>query len=98
MHRTHDPGTNQPYGRRTRSQQALHARAYRKNTTQVSNTIDLFIDGALVLDLEAAFKHINISQNIEKEVCKQCPICDLQMPSIYTRDAVLISILIAYQY
>ena len=24
------------------------------------------------LDLEVAFKHINISKNIEKEVCKQC--------------------------
>ena len=39
---------------------------------QVSNTIDSFIDGASNLDLETAFKHINISQNIEKEVCKQC--------------------------
>ena len=39
---------------------------------QVSNTVDLFTDVVRSLDLEAAFKEIKISQNIEKEVCKQC--------------------------
>ena len=43
-----------------------------QDTMQVSNTVDLFTDVALVLDLEATFKEIKISQNIEKEVCTQC--------------------------
>ena len=51
-----------------------------------------------ILDLEAAFKQIQISQNIEKQLCKECNAEFLPMPSIYARDAVLISIIHAYQY
>ena len=39
---------------------------------QVSNTVDLFTRRCASLDLEATFKEIKISQNIEKEVCAQC--------------------------
>ena len=38
---------------------------------QVSNTVDLSRRCAS-LDLETTFKQIKISQNIVKEVCKQC--------------------------
>ena len=60
------PWDNQPYGRRTRSEQALHA-----NNTGIQYN-RLIHRRCASLDLEAAFKEIKISQNIEKEVCKQC--------------------------
>ena len=65
------PWDNQPYGRRTRSQQALRARAYRK--VQRGTHYNRLIErrGAS-LDLEAAFKQIQISRDIEKQVCNEC--------------------------
>ena len=64
------PWDNQPYGRRTRSQQALRARAYRKYNVGTRSNRLIERRGAS-LDLEAAFKQIQISRDIEKQVCKE---------------------------
>ena len=66
------PWDNQPYGRRTRSQQALRVRALPQNTNTGIQYSRLIHRRCTSLDLETAFKEIKISQNIEKEVCKQC--------------------------
>ena len=65
------PWDNQPYGRRTRSQQALRARAYRKIQCRYRYN-RLIHRRCASLDLELAFKEIKISQNIERQVCKEC--------------------------
>ena len=65
------PWDNQPYGRCTRSQQALRARAYRNYNTGTRYS-RLLCRHSASLDLEAAFKEIKISQNIKIEVCAQC--------------------------
>ena len=71
MHRTHDPGT-------TNHTDGAH-RANRlfvpEPTTNYNTGIQysrLLHRCCASLDLETAFKEINISQNIEKEVCAQC--------------------------
>ena len=65
------PWDNQPYGRRTRSQQALLARATIKYNTGIHYN-RLIERRCASLDLEAAFKEIQISRDIEKQVCKEC--------------------------
>ena len=97
MHLTHDPGT-------TNHMEGAHA-ANRRFVPEPTARYNAGIHYSRLihrccasLDLETAFKEIKRSQNIEKEVCKPVPSRDLQMPSIYARDAVLISIINAYQY
>ena len=50
------------------------------------------------LDLEAAFKQIQISQDIETQVCKECKAEFCRCPAFMPGTAVLISIINAYQY
>ena len=71
MHHTHDPGT-------TSCMEGTHA-ANKLFVPQPTVKYNAGIQYSRLihrrcasLDLEAAFKRINISQNIEKEVCKQC--------------------------
>ena len=95
MHRIHDPGTtNRTEGAPTANKLFVPEPTAKYNAgTQYSRLIHRCCAS---LDLETTFKEIKISQNIEKEVCKQCRV--LQMPSIYAWDAMLISIINAYQY
>ena len=71
MHCTHDPGT-------TNRMEGAHAanKLFMPEPTEIYNTgiqyIRLIHRHCASLDLEAAFKEIKISQNIEKEVCTQC--------------------------
>ena len=71
MHRTHDPGT-------TNHMEGAHAANRRfvpKPTANYNAGIQysrLIHRCCASLDLEAAFKEIKISQNIEKQVCTQC--------------------------
>ena len=71
MHRTHDPGTsNHMEGTPTANKLFVPEPTTRYNTgIQYSRLIHR---RCASLDLETAFKEIKISQNIEKEVCKQC--------------------------
>ena len=71
MHRTHDPGTTN----RTEGAHAANRRFVPEPTTNYNAGIQysrLIHRRCASLDLEAAFKEIKISQNIEKEVCAQC--------------------------
>ena len=71
MHRTHDPGT-------TNRMEGAHAanRCFMPEPTAKYNAgiqySRLIHRRCASLDLETTFKEINISQNIEKEVCNQC--------------------------
>ena len=65
------PWESQPYGRRTRSQQALHARAYRSGNASTKYH-GLLHRCCASLDLETAFKQIKISQDIQPDLCKEC--------------------------
>ena len=71
MHRTHNAGT-------TNHMEGAHAANRRfvpEPTTNYNAGIQysrLINRRCASLDLEAAFKEIKISQNIEKEVCPQC--------------------------
>ena len=71
MHRTHDPGT-------TYHMEGAHAanKLFMLEPTERYNAgiqySRLIHRCCASLDLETAFKEIRISQNIEKEVCKQC--------------------------
>ena len=71
MHCTHDPGT-------TNHMEGTHAANklfVPEPTTRYNAGIQysrLIHRRCASLDLETAFKEIKISQNIEKEVCKQC--------------------------
>ena len=71
MHRTHDPGTiNHMEGTH-----AANKRFVPEPTTKYNAGIQysrLIHRRYTSLDLEAAFKEIKISQNIEKQVCEQC--------------------------
>ena len=71
MHRTHDPGTtNRMEGAHTANKLFVPEPTTRYNAgIQYSGLIHRCCTS---LDLEAAFKEIKISQNIEKEVCTQC--------------------------
>ena len=71
MHRTHDPGTtNCREGAHAANKLFVPEPTARYNAgIQYSRLIHRHCTS---LDLEAAFKEIKISQNIEKEVCTQC--------------------------
>ena len=71
MHRTHDPWTtNCMEGARTANKLYVPEPTVKYNAgIQYSRLIHRHCTS---LDLEAAFKEIKISQNIEKEVCEQC--------------------------
>ena len=71
MHHTHDPGT-------TNHMEGTHA-ANRHFMPEPTTNYNIGIQYSRLinrrcasLDLEATFKEIKISQNIEKEVCPQC--------------------------
>ena len=71
MHRTHDPGTtNRTEGTPAANKLFVPGPTARYNAgIQYSRLIHR---RCASLDLETTFKEIKISQNIEKEVCKQC--------------------------
>ena len=71
MHHTHNPGTTN----RTEGAPAANKLFVREPTAKYNTGIQssrLIHRCCASLDLETAFKEIKISQNIEKEVCKQC--------------------------
>ena len=71
MHCTHDPGTIN----RTKGAPAANKLFVPEPTVKYNAGIQynrLIHRRCASLDLETAFKEIKISQNIEKEVCKQC--------------------------
>ena len=71
MHRIPDPGTTD----RTEDAPAAKKLFVPEPTVKYNAGIQysrLIHRCCTSLDLEAAFKEIKISQNIEKEVCKQC--------------------------
>ena len=71
MHGTHDPWTTN----RTEGAPAANKLFVPEPTTKYNAGIQynrLIHRRCASLDLETAFKEIKISQNIEKEVCKQC--------------------------
>ena len=71
MHRTHDPGTiNRMEGAPTANKLFVPEPTVKYNAGIQYNR--LIHRHCASLDLEIAFKEIKISQNIEKEVCKQC--------------------------
>ena len=71
MHRTHNPGTiNRMEGAHAANKFFVPEPTKKYNAgIQYSRLIHR---RCASLDLEAAFKEINISQNIEKQVCEQC--------------------------
>ena len=71
MHRTQDPGTtNHTEGAPTANKLFMPEHTVKYNAgIQYSRLIHRRCTS---LDLETTFKEIKISQNIEKEVCKQC--------------------------
>ena len=71
MHHTHDPGTiNRMEGTPAANKLFVPEPTTRYNAgIQYSRLIHRHCAS---LDLETVFKEIKISQNIEKEVCKQC--------------------------
>ena len=71
MHRTHDPGTiNHMEGAHAANKLFMPEPTKKYNAgIQYSRLIHR---RCASLDLEAAFKEIKISQNIEKQVCEQC--------------------------
>ena len=71
MHRTHDPGTtNRMEGAHTANRRFVPEPTTKYNAgIQYSRLIHRCCAS---LDLEATFKEIKISQNIEKDVCAQC--------------------------
>ena len=71
MHRTHDPGTTN----RTEGTPAANKLFMPEPTIKYNAGIQynrLIHRRCASLDLETLFKEIKISQNIEKDVCKQC--------------------------
>ena len=71
MHHTYDPGTTN----RTEGAHAANRRFVPEPTANYNTGIQysrLINRCCASLDLEAAFKEIKRSQNIEKEVCPQC--------------------------
>ena len=71
MHHTHNPGTTN----HTEGVHAANRRFVPKPTAKYNAGIQysrLIHRRCASLDLEAAFKEIKISQNIEKDVCAQC--------------------------
>ena len=97
MHRTHDPGTIN----HTEVAPAANRLFVPEPTVKYNVGIQynrLIHRRCASLDLETAFKEIKISQNIEKEVCKQCQAEFCRCPAFTPGDAVLLSIINAYQY
>ena len=72
MHRTHVPWDNQPYGRCTHAANKLFVPEPTARYNAGIQYSRLIHRHCASLDLEAAFKEIKISQNVEKEVCTQC--------------------------
>ena len=71
MHRTQDPGTtNRKEGTLAANKLFMPGPTEKFNAGIQYNR--LIHRRCTSLDLETAFKEIKISQNIEKEVCKQC--------------------------
>ena len=71
MHRSHDPGTiNHTEGAPAANKHFMPEPTAKYNAGIHYNR--LIHRCCASLDLEAGFKEIKISQNIEKEVCKQC--------------------------
>ena len=71
MHHTHDPGTiNHMEGAHTANRPFVPEPTAKYNAGIQYNRLKHRC--CTSLDLEAAFKEIKISQNIEKEVCAQC--------------------------
>ena len=71
MHRTHNPGTiNRTEGAPTANKLLMPEPTVKYNAGIQYNR--LIHRRCASLDLETTFKEIKISQNIEKEVCKQC--------------------------
>ena len=71
MHRTHDPGTtNRTEGALTANKLFVPEPTAKFNTGIQYNR--LIHRCCTSLDSETTFKEIKISQNIKKEVCKQC--------------------------
>ena len=71
MHRTHDPGTTS----HTEGAPAANKPFVPEPTVKYNADIQynrLIHRRCASLDLEIVFKQINISQNIEKQLCKQC--------------------------
>ena len=71
MHCTHDPGTTN----HTEGAHAVNRRFVPEPTAKYNAGIQysrLIHRRCATLDLEATFKEIKISQNIEKDVCTQC--------------------------
>ena len=80
MHRTHDPGTIN----RTEGAHAANRLFVPEPTTKYNAGIQysrLIHRRCASLDLEAAFKEIKISENIEKEVCAQCQLETCRCPA-----------------
>ena len=83
MHRIHDPGTiNHMEGTPAANKRFMPEPTVKYNAGIHYNR--LIHRHCASLDLETAFKEIKLSQNIEKEVCKQCKaefcICPAFMP------------------
>ena len=71
MHRTHDPGTNNLMEGTLTANKLFMPEPTEKYNAGIQYS-RLIHRRCASLDLETAFKEIKISQNIEKEVCKQC--------------------------
>ena len=71
MHRTHDPGTiNHMEGTPTANKRFVPQPTIKYNAGIHYNR--LIHRCCTSLDLQAAFKEIKISQNIQKDMCKEC--------------------------
>ena len=84
MHRTHDLGTTN----HTESTPAANKLFVPEPTARYNTGIQynrLIYRHCASLDLEIAFKEIKISQNIEKEVCKQCHVKFCRCPAFTPR-------------
>ena len=95
MHHTHDPGTtNRMGGAHAANRLFMPEPTARYNAgIQYSRLIHRRCTS---LDVEAAFKEIKISQNIEKKVCTECQAKFCRCPAFYAQDTMLISIINAY--
>ena len=84
MHHIHDPGTTN----HTEGAHAVNRRFVPEPTEKYNAGIQysrLIHRRCASLDLETVFKQIKISQNIEKEVCKQCQFETCKCPAFTPR-------------
>ena len=71
MHHIHDPGTtNRMEGTHAANKLFVPGPTKKYNAGTLYNR--LIHRWCASLDLETAFKHMTILENIEKQVCKQC--------------------------